>query len=748
MSENLKAVARTYYDQGNNIVPVNTVKEALVKWAKWINQRQTQEEFESLPWQQAEGFGIICGLKLNNGMHIGTVDIDVKKTTQEVIDRGSELEKQLRTTQTEETVSGGKHYVYYSRKPIVKVKDAQKIHDFCGCEILGEKKLCIMAPSFNGKYRRLNDNPATGIESLNVLFTTALEKIGYTSRAHKNNTRLETKREVRPCILRLLENPHLSHLEKVAVVTEHKFSGMKQKEIEALFRKYKAWEGNDYDTEKTCYQINHIIEGKYKRFGQDTLKSMGLCSENCNLKENCMRTLTNFTNEDGVFNPVLFAKYLLGNFFFKTTRDNETLYVYDKKEKIYKPNGEVIVKEQIVTMLDEEARQKYLVDILFVIKGNTYFDRPKTPINKIVVENGVLNVLTGEIEENNTTDFLQIKIPITYDAKADCPNVKQFLNEVVGEKYAEFIQEYIGYCLCQNMLFHRVPVFYGEGMNGKTTLLDFLIRFLGQENVSSVTLQQLCQNRFSAFQLYGKLANICDDLPDDTIKHTGMFKMLTGNSFIQFEQKFKDSFTHNNTTKLIFATNKIPDAADMTPAWFRRWQPIPCNNHFVGEKRDVNMIEKITTEQELSGFLNFALAGLKKLLEKNDFCIKEDVAKQEKTMIWASNSAKAYIMEYLETTKDNTDQIPKDELYSDYIKFCKTNSLFVKDAATLTKSIKQMLPDAKESNIRRGKRFLHGWQYLKNVASVASVATKLILTSEKSKIHFKDSEEEDKEIVS
>lgn len=444
-------------------------------------------------------------------------------------------------------------------------------------------------------------------------------------------------------------------------------------------------------------------------------------------------TQTDLEHAGEQFNPAIFAKLLLEKYTFKCTRDNETLYVYDVKDKIYKPNGEVFIKEEIVKALGDDARQKYFADIAFVVKGSTYFNRPQTPINKLVVENGVLDPVNCTLEENNTTDFLTIRVPVKYDPAADCPTVKKFLKEVVGEAYVDFIQEYAGYCLYQAMPCHRVPLLTGEGMNGKTTLADFLVTFLGRENVSSVSIQQLCENRFAAYQLVGKLCNACDDMPDKTVRHSGPFKMLAGNSIIQVEQKFKDSFPTINTAKLIFLANKVPDADDDTDAYFRRWTLIPCNNKFQGDKRDTKMLEKLTTPTELSGFLNYALAGLKRLLANSDFCIKEDLEQQRKTMIWASNSAKAYINEHLEISKDCEDELTKDELYSGYVIFCQQNSLFTKDAATLTKSIKQLLPEAREVTIRRGLKVVRGWKYLKFVDTVDTVAPKTLLIAENSK---------------
>lgn len=721
----MKEIARAYYLQGNNIVPVNAKKEALVKWAKWIKVRQIEKDFEALPWQQAEGFCVVCGRKLNNGMYIGVVDIDVKKTTQEVIDRGSELEKQLRTTHMEQTVSRGKHYIYYSRTPIRKVKDAKKIHDFCGCELLGENKLCIMAPSFNGKYRRLNDNPATGIESLNVLFETALEKIGYKrTRAHKKHTRLQ--KQVRPCISKLFEKEHLSHLEKVAVVTEHKFSGMKAEEIEALFRKYKAWEGSDYDPEKTRYQINHIIEGKYKRFGQETLRDMGLCVENCPLKDKCMTTPGVFVNEKGVFNPVLFAKHLLENFYFKTPRDTETLYVFNWEKGIYESTGEVLVKEQMVRDLDEDTRQRFLADILFYIKGATYFELTHNPLGKIAVENGVLDVTTRELTEYTPEMFITTRLPIPYDKEKKAPKILKFLKEVVNEEQMPIIQETIGYCLYKDMPIHKALMLVGDGANGKSTLLGLIRRLLGPENISSASLQSICYNRFSVAQLNNKLANICADLPDAALKQTGMFKMITGADTIQVEEKFKTPYSLKPHAKLIFSTNKVPETKDDTTAFFRRWLLIVCNNVFVGKKCNTNILNEIATSEELSGLLNYALDGLDRILKNGSFSTTENLEDLRKQYIRKSNSAKAFIEEKLVYENDPAAIIPKTELYQKYIFFCLENHLPSMQKRFLTINMQEYLPQAKQTMQRIGpqKKVTHVWQYIQFVTAVTTTLFK------------------------
>jgi len=153
MSETVNFVetAKAYHNQGLPVVPLKG-KHPLTDWAKWQNQPQTREEYESLPWDKADGFAVICGIKNKDGLFIGTVDFDVKNLPSEVAEKGREVLKHLPTTQIEETPSGGQHWIYLSQQ---KPKTISVYHNICGLELIGEGKLCIMAPSRG--YKRLND---------------------------------------------------------------------------------------------------------------------------------------------------------------------------------------------------------------------------------------------------------------------------------------------------------------------------------------------------------------------------------------------------------------------------------------------------------------------------------------------------------------------------------------------------------------------------------------------------------------
>lgn len=177
-------IATKYYNEGLNIIPENLSwnternhweKRPLIEWKPLKDRRQTQEEFDNLPWGEANAFAVILGQKMKNGMYLAVIDYDVKgRVTEEAKKIGKEILKDFPITQTEQTISNGIHLIYYSRQ---KPKIDATFHDDAGVELLGEYKLCLMAPSQG--YTRLNDNSPTEIENLEESYFQILEKHGF-----------------------------------------------------------------------------------------------------------------------------------------------------------------------------------------------------------------------------------------------------------------------------------------------------------------------------------------------------------------------------------------------------------------------------------------------------------------------------------------------------------------------------------------------------------------------------------------
>ena len=185
MNEELRAAAEAYHNQGIPVIPfLVRMKEngeydktpRVSSWKQWLMQPQTNEEFQKLQWDGVNAFAVILGTKTKDDLYLCVIDYDVKGNvlTEEVKAKGKEILKTFPTTQTQETVNKGLHLIYFSRtKPCTE----GSFHDTTGLELLGEKKICLMAPSFG--YKNLNDNTPTEVSDLQTTFYETLEKFGF-----------------------------------------------------------------------------------------------------------------------------------------------------------------------------------------------------------------------------------------------------------------------------------------------------------------------------------------------------------------------------------------------------------------------------------------------------------------------------------------------------------------------------------------------------------------------------------------
>lgn len=390
------------------------------------------------------------------------------------------------------------------------------------------------------------------------------------------------------------------------------------------------------------------------------------------------------------------ADYLLEHGNFLTMRDNDEIYHYE--DGVYKKD-EKKVYEEAKELLGQALTTHAKAEMLLHFKIASYFEREKldSNINLFCLENGVFDVEKMELLPHSPDHLLSVKVPVTYDKDADCPAIKKFLSEVLDPDDILIVQELFGYCLYKRYRFHKGFMFMGSGSNGKTTTINLIERFLGEENCSGEALQSLENNRFASAVLFGKLANMNPDLPSTAMKQTSVFKSATGEDMMTGENKFGQRFTFTNYAKMIFATNKPPEIIDDIDAVWRRWIPLNFTRTFSDKLANTNLINELSTPEELSGLFNWAIEGLKRLLANNGFSFSKSWEEVRDWYVRLSSPEKSYIEKCIGA--DPTGFIPKEEIYGKFLQFCKDNKLTTKSDKVFFQRLKECYPGMSSSRI-------------------------------------------------
>ena len=380
---------------------------------------------------------------------------------------------------------------------------------------------------------------------------------------------------------------------------------------------------------------------------------------------------------------------------------------------VWRLGAEEVVERDLVEALSNQTTIKpssTLLDQVKRIIGSknwvTEAQLKEPPLNLINLRNGVLDIETGQLHPHDPQLWFTSVIDVNYDPNAECPNFTKFLTEILPPEAHPTIQELFGYALYRSNHARRAFLFIGSGNNGKSLLLDILTRFIGEDNVSNKSLQDLEYNRFSVARLLGKHLNISADLPQTPLVKSEVFRALVGGDRLEAERKHRDSFAFQPYAKLVFSTNKLPLVReDEVDAFFKRWVIVEFPYKFEddpGMRKQI--LDSCTTDDEKSGILNWALEGLRRLLQTGKFTADEgDSAKIRDRWMREVNPAYDFLTTYVE--RDPTGAVMKKNLWTQYLAWREEQGLPADGRQNEFSALVQTLFKAKSMRVRiRGER--------------------------------------------
>jgi putative DNA primase/helicase len=98
-------------------------------------------------------------------------------------------------------------------------------------------------------------------------------------------------------------------------------------------------------------------------------------------------------------------------------------------------------------------------------------------------QNGVIDLRTGELRSGRPSDLLLKASPIEFKGIKDaCPDWEKSIDDIFlgNADMVAFVQRLLGYALIGEVREHILPVFWGQGRNGKGTILEVLHSVLGE----------------------------------------------------------------------------------------------------------------------------------------------------------------------------------------------------------------------------------------------------------------------------
>lgn len=321
------------------------------------------------------------------------------------------------------------------------------------------------------------------------------------------------------------------------------------------------------------------------------------------------------------FNLDSFSRYLISE--YNIIKLNNQLHIY--KNGIYINDLFEIESKMIqnIPNLTKNKRTEVLAYLNLLIRENS----KEAGAEYIAFKNGLYNIFKQQLESFNNNYILTNKIDFNYNENAFCEITDKTLNDVSCEniKIRMLLEELIGYTFYRRNEFKKAFILIGEKNNGKSTFLDLLSFTLGKENISALSLKEL-NDRFKPSLLFHKLANIGDDIDNDTIGESSIFKKIVSGDRIIVERKNEHPFEFNPYSKLIFSANDLPKIKDKTGAALSRIILIPFSADFT-ENRNPFLRYQLQTEEAAEYLIKIGIEGLLRLIKNQSFTKAEEVEK-------------------------------------------------------------------------------------------------------------------------
>lgn len=390
-----------------------------------------------------------------------------------------------------------------------------------------------------------------------------------------------------------------------------------------------------------------------------------------------------FFTRTGAFLFDRFANYIKSN--DHIIKINGQLHIY--RNGIYVNDLKFIESEMIryIPGLNKAKRSEAMAYLDLLINQDTEVSNAEY----IAFKNGIYNIITDDFVPFSPEYIVTNKIEYDYNTAAYSELVGTTLDKLscYDNNIRSLLEEVIGYTFYRRNELRKAFILIGDKVNGKSTYLDMIKTLLGDKNTVALDLNEL-NDRFKKAELFGKLANIGDDIDDSFISNTAVFKKLVSGDRLNAERKGQDPFDFNNYAKMLFSANEIPRIKDKSGAVLSRLVIVPFNAKFLPTDPDFDPYIKYKLRQPecIEYLIQLGIKGLKNVLKHQRFTESEKTQEELKKYEEQNNPILLFFKEDIKIENE-----PTNVVYRQYLEFCSMNNFKPLSNIEFSKQVKKYL---------------------------------------------------------
>ncbi|MEL6345616.1 MAG: phage/plasmid primase, P4 family [Myxococcota bacterium] len=229
------------------------------------------------------------------------------------------------------------------------------------------------------------------------------------------------------------------------------------------------------------------------------------------------------------------------------------------------------------------------------------------------VENGVVDLRTGQLRPARRSEMVSKQVLAPYNPRARAPTWERFLDQVMDgdREMVRFLQRALGYTITGRATEQVLFILYGEGSNGKGTMIETVRELLG-DYARSTPATMLMEQRFEGIpndvaRLVGARMVTASETDKNKRLAEGKVKQLTGGDTLAARFMHKEYFEFKPQFSLWLLTNNKPVIRGTDYAIWRRLRLVPFNIIFKDEDKDPDLPDKLRAERP--GILRWLVEG-------------------------------------------------------------------------------------------------------------------------------------------
>ena len=378
-----------------------------------------------------------------------------------------------------------------------------------------------------------------------------------------------------------------------------------------------------------------------------------------------------FFNARGGFQFDVFSRYLQRT--YNVVKINGKLHVY--KDGYYQSGDnhiEAAMIKEIPTL--NQSKRKEVLSYLDLIVPNT---GTMADAHLIAFKNGVLNITTLEMYDFSPEYLITNLIPFDYYPESHSELLDKTMKKLAcgDENIEQLLYQAIGYSIYRRNELRKSFLLIGKKRNGKSTFLDMVGTLLGEQNIANLDLSEI-GDKFKTAELAGKLANIGDDINDEFIPNSAVFKKVVSGNKVTVERKGQDPFVLESYAKFFFSANSLPriGRGKDSAAILDRLVIIPFDAKFSKDEPDYDPFikYKLRDKSVIEALIVKAVMALRDVLAEQEFITCDKITKNMADYERTNNPVVMFFDELEETDYLHE---PMKEVYKTYSTFCLANNL-------------------------------------------------------------------------